>query len=66
MKYAAEMGSGIMTYKPSFIKFGSGIQNLMKDGGFTDTQTAWRSHKPPFIFQNKESRLKIAKKSRMQ
>jgi hypothetical protein len=27
----------------NFIKIGSGSQTLM--GGFTDTQTAWRSHK---------------------
>jgi hypothetical protein len=25
--------------------------------GFTDKQTAWRSHKPTSVFQNKESRL---------
>jgi hypothetical protein len=32
MKYAAEMGSGAMTYIPSFIKTGSGIQKLMGGG----------------------------------
>jgi hypothetical protein len=26
-------------------------------GRYTDTQTAWWSHKPAFIFLNKESRL---------
>jgi hypothetical protein len=35
MKYAVEMGSGVMTYIPSFIKTGSGIQKLM--GGYTKT-----------------------------
>jgi hypothetical protein len=32
MKYAVEMGSGVMTYKyiPSFIKIGSGIQKLIR------------------------------------
>jgi hypothetical protein len=36
-----------MTYTPSFIKFGSGIQKLtVGGGGFTYTQTAWKSHKP--------------------
>jgi hypothetical protein len=40
MKYAVEMGSGIMVYIPSFIKIGSGIQKLI-GGGFSDTQTAW-------------------------
>jgi hypothetical protein len=29
MKYAAEMGSGAVTYTPSFIKIGSGIQKLI-------------------------------------
>jgi hypothetical protein len=49
------MGSGAMIYVPSFIKIGSGVQKLI--GGDTNTQTAWRSHKPTLIF-NKESRLK--------
>jgi hypothetical protein len=30
MKYAAEMGSGAMIYIPSFIKFGSAIQKLIR------------------------------------
>jgi hypothetical protein len=30
MKYAAEMGSGAMTYIPNFIKIGSGIEKLME------------------------------------
>jgi hypothetical protein len=29
MKYATDMGSGAMTYIPSFIKTGSDIQKLM-------------------------------------
>jgi hypothetical protein len=29
IKYAVEMGSSAMTYKPSFIKIGSGIQTLI-------------------------------------
>jgi hypothetical protein len=29
MKYAAEIGSGAMTYLPSFIKTSSGIQKLI-------------------------------------
>jgi hypothetical protein len=32
MKYAVEMGSGAVVYVPSFIKIGSGIQNLMGGG----------------------------------
>jgi hypothetical protein len=36
MKYAAEMGSGIIIYIPRSMKFGSGIQKIMR--GFTDTQ----------------------------
>jgi hypothetical protein len=30
MKYAVEIGSGAMIYIPSFIKFGSAIQKLIK------------------------------------
>jgi hypothetical protein len=39
MKYAVQMGSGAMTYsyKPSFIKIGSGIQKLMGGGGNSQT-----------------------------
>jgi hypothetical protein len=37
MKYAVEIGSGAMTYIPSFIKIGSGIQKLI----WEDTQTVW-------------------------
>jgi hypothetical protein len=29
MKYAIEMGSGVMIHMPSFIQIGSGIQTLM-------------------------------------
>jgi hypothetical protein len=29
MKHAVEIGSGTMTYMPSFIKFGSGIRELI-------------------------------------
>jgi hypothetical protein len=39
MKYAVEMGSGAMTYKPSLIKIGSVSQKLM--WGDSDTQTRW-------------------------
>jgi hypothetical protein len=35
MKYAVEMGSGAMTYIPSFINIDSGILKLM--GGYTDS-----------------------------
>jgi hypothetical protein len=47
MKYAAEMGTGAMIHVSVLIKIGSGIQKLM---GVMDTQIAWWSHKPPFIF----------------
>jgi hypothetical protein len=40
MKYAIDMGSGAMINILSFIKIGSGIQKLMGEGGFTDTQRA--------------------------
>jgi hypothetical protein len=29
MKYGVQMGSGAMTYIPSFVKIGSGIQRLI-------------------------------------
>jgi hypothetical protein len=32
MPYAIDMGSGVMIYMPSFVKIGSGIQNLMRRG----------------------------------
>jgi hypothetical protein len=48
MKYTVEMGLYAMIYIPTFIEIGSGIQKLM--GGYTYTQTAWRSHKSTFIF----------------
>jgi hypothetical protein len=31
----------------------------VKKGGYTDIQTEWSSHKPTFISQNEESKLKI-------
>jgi hypothetical protein len=42
------MGSGAMIHIPSFIKIGSGVHKLIRWGTYvyTDTQTAWRSHKP--------------------
>jgi hypothetical protein len=30
MKYAVEMGSGVIIYIPSFIKIGSGIKKLIR------------------------------------
>jgi hypothetical protein len=33
MKYVVEMSSGSMTYIPSFINTGSGIQKLIEGGG---------------------------------
>jgi hypothetical protein len=30
MKYAVEMGSGAMTYIPSFIKIGAGIRKMIR------------------------------------
>jgi hypothetical protein len=58
MKYAVEMPSGTMTYIPSSIKIGSGIQKLIGGG---DTQThGERSDLISLLlfFQNKGSRLK--------
>jgi hypothetical protein len=36
MKYAVEMGSGVMMHIPNFIKIGSGIQKLL-GGGYRHT-----------------------------
>jgi tRNA A58 N-methylase Trm61 len=38
MKYAVEVGSGVVIYIPSFINIRSGIQYLM-EGGFADTDS---------------------------
>jgi hypothetical protein len=46
------MGSGAIIYISSFIKIGSGNQNLI----------GRRSHKHISVFQNKESRLKMKKR----
>jgi hypothetical protein len=55
MKYAVEMGSGVMIHIPSFIKIGLPIQLLMRG---THTQSARRPRRPTFIFQDNECRLK--------
>jgi hypothetical protein len=54
------MISGAMIYISNSIKFRSGIQNLLKED--SQAQTAWKTHKPSFIFLNKENRLKILKR----
>jgi hypothetical protein len=40
MKYAVEMGSGVMIYIPSFINIGSSNEKLIRGDTLTDTQTA--------------------------
>jgi hypothetical protein len=50
MKQAVKMGSGAMIYIPNFIKIGSAIQKLTGGNTDTDTQTAWRLHKPSYVF----------------
>jgi hypothetical protein len=53
MKYAVDMGSDAMIYIPSFIEIGSTIQKLIRGiqrHTHTHTHTAWRCHKPIFIF----------------
>jgi hypothetical protein len=61
MKYAVEMGSGVMMYIPSFVKISSGIQKLMGRGihRHTDTQHEDCISQLSF-FQNKEIMPKIA------
>jgi hypothetical protein len=52
MKYAVEMVSGVIHTKfhKDWFRHSKAVE-----GGYTDTQTAWRSHKPTFL--NKENRL---------
>jgi hypothetical protein len=52
------MGSGAVTYVPSFIKIGSGIQKLT-GRGYTDTHRQQCDLiSSLYFFQNKESRVK--------
>jgi hypothetical protein len=37
MKYAVEMSSGAIIYIPSFVRIGSGIQNLFGENTHRDT-----------------------------
>jgi hypothetical protein len=54
MKYAVEMGSGGMTYVPSFINIDSGLQNLL--GWNTQIYRQQDDLLSLFLFlQNKES-----------
>jgi hypothetical protein len=53
MKQAIEMGSGAVIYLPSFIKIGSVIQKLIKEG-YPDTQNGHLISILSF-FQNKEN-----------
>jgi hypothetical protein len=53
MKYAIEMGSGAKFHKNWF-------RHSKYDGGYTNTQTEWRLHKPTcisFFFQIKKSKV---------
>jgi hypothetical protein len=56
MKYALEMGSGGMTYTPSFIKIGSGIPKLT--GGIHSHTDNTAIAYACYFFQDKESRVK--------
>jgi tRNA A58 N-methylase Trm61 len=55
MKYAVEVGSGIMIYTPSITKIGSSIQKLI--GEYTCSIEMIQAYFR-FFLQNKESRLK--------
>jgi hypothetical protein len=51
MKYVDDMGSDGMLYLPSFVKIGSGIQELKRViHRHTDIQVALKSHKRTSIF----------------
>jgi hypothetical protein len=57
MKFAVEIGSVAMTYIPSFIKIGRGIQKLIERDSQTHRGYSGLTS-PLLFFQNKESRLK--------
>jgi hypothetical protein len=61
MKYAVEMGSGAMIYIPSFIRTGSGIQNLLRGIHIQTHRQQGDLKSLSLFFQNKESRLKTVK-----
>jgi hypothetical protein len=50
MKYAVEMGSGAIIYVHTKFRYDWFRHSKVNREGFTDTQTALRSHKPTFIF----------------
>jgi hypothetical protein len=58
MKYATEMGSGVMINIPGFIKIGSAIQKLIGRDIKSQRRHGDRISLLLF-FQNKQSRLKI-------
>jgi hypothetical protein len=59
MKYAVEMGSGAMIYIASFIKIGSGIQNLIR-GGIHRHRQHGDGISLLLFFQSKESKLNLS------
>jgi hypothetical protein len=58
MKYADEIGSGAMTYIPSFIKIGSGIRKLRRGVHRQSHRQHGDLISLPLFFQNKEIWLK--------
>jgi hypothetical protein len=44
VRYAIEIDSGVMTYIPSFIRIGSGMQNLIGGSQQTDSMRRRGSH----------------------
>jgi hypothetical protein len=64
MKYAVEMGSGVMIYIPSFIQIGSGIHKFVKGYTQTHRQNSDLVSLLLFFFRNKESMPKICEGNR--
>jgi hypothetical protein len=56
MKYSVEIAWGTIIYILSFLKLNSGIQHFFGGGG-VHRERLWWSHKPTFMFENKESWL---------
>jgi hypothetical protein len=59
LNYAVEMGSGAVIYVPSFIKIGSGVQELIRGIHRHTHGQQGDLISLLLFFQNKESRLKI-------
>lgn len=63
MKYVVTMDLDVMVYIPSVMKFGLSMIGGMHRHADRHIQTARKSRKHTFIFQNTDSRAKIGAKT---